>query len=161
MIIKTLKLLSLGIFCIFLISCANQEKQRKLTVSNIVENVYFTRTTTTELKKTFGVPQKVVKHAEKVNDTYFNIPGGDVTDELNSSKTYSKDSKIDMDKYNKQFDNTEDNPFDSYYQYRGNNLGLKYVRFYIADKVVYDIEYGPVTDKLVAKKDKYLRQILD
>lgn len=145
----------------FLIPCTKGDSQSVLTVSDIIEDVYFTKTTTSELEKLFGTPQKVVKNSEKVNDTYFSIPKGDVTDKLNQSKTYRNDSKIDRNNYNKQFDDTEDNPFDSYYQYKGSKLGLKYVRFYIADNVIYDVEYGSITDKSVAKKDKYLRQIID
>ncbi|MGT2946919.1 hypothetical protein [Streptococcus chenjunshii] len=144
-----------------MIACTNDEKRSELTVSNIVKKIYFAKTTTTELEEIFGAPQKVVKNSEKVNDTYFLISSGEVTDKLNQLNIYIEASKIDMNDYNKQFDDTEDNPFDSYYQYSSRRSGLKYVRFYIADRVVYDVEYGPITDESIAKKDRYLRQILD
>lgn len=63
--------------------------------------------------------------------------------------------------FGKQINYEED--FSAYYQYKGNDLGVESVYFFFVGDKVIEIDFGgnEITNKEAAKKDKYLRQIMD
>lgn len=77
----------------------------------------------------------------------------DYLDDLNYWQTIEENTDSDI------------NPNASYelcYEYRGKELGVKSVYFFMTDnKVMTYLFDGEITDKSAAQKDKYLRQILD
>ncbi|WP_273450381.1 hypothetical protein [Streptococcus ferus] len=128
----------------------------ELTVASIQENIVLDKTTTEDLEKMFGEPSKVVNNSKKAKNEYDyweNYEGG--TDySLEMMTNYWDDLKYKDDNIN------YDSPT-SYYDYKGKGLGLEYVRFYIRNETVFYLHFGSITNKSVAKKDKYLRQIID
>ncbi|EHI73652.1 Uncharacterised protein [Streptococcus criceti] len=165
---KIIKLLTVVFVSIFLVSCGllnvskthknNQTKMSsKLTVTKIHDSIIRNKTTEQDLVNQFGNPDEKVMDSSRAEELYYNDNDneGGTLDRLDDKTDY-----FDTEKYVKE--NYDDgNRFSSCYIYRGNKLGVEYVRFFIKDGLVRNYTYGDIIDKTAAKKDKYLRQIID
>ncbi|EHI73336.1 Uncharacterised protein [Streptococcus criceti] len=159
---KIIKFLVAVSVSIFLVSCSltetnNQGGSEALTVTNVHDHVVRGRTTEEELVKLFGEPRKKIHDSSKVEELYDNYKDqeGGMFDLLDDNTNYYK-----TEKYVK-VDYSDDSFYDSCYIYHSNDLGLEFVRFYIKDDLVRYYHFGDITDKSIAKKDKYLRQIIE
>lgn len=136
--------------------------QENISVEKIHDEISFSKTNETELIQKYGKPDTIVNKPEIVNERYFCI-GNDsksIMNKIQSGSKFEETLSIDTQKIDRLLDKTEDAPFDKYYQY-DNVSGLKYVRFYISTNKVYDYEFGEIENLSIAKKDKYLRQIME
>ncbi|AXQ78430.1 hypothetical protein DDV21_004725 [Streptococcus chenjunshii] len=147
-----------AISLIFLFACSGFKSSDKLTVSMIHDRVIFGKTTVGDLKDMFGKETKYIgsNEAQEIYRYWNNSEGGlnyMLEDNTDYWETLRFDKKADTFSYKE---------FDGCYEYSGDNLSVKSVYFFVIDSKVYDIKFnGSITDESVAKKDKYLRQILD
>lgn len=154
--LRVLKLFVLLIFAIFLAGCGKSTVSKILTVSDIHRTVVCKKTTVKDLKKWYGSPNKVIKNARKAKNLFSKL---NESEDINYSLEQQTDY-WDTVKVNKSSKLGRD--FDSYYVYQDANLGVKKVYFFIVDDVVRSYRFeGPIANKTIAKKDKYLRQIVD
>ena len=146
------------IVTLFLLSaCGIKKNYQDLTVSELHSNIIRYKTTSKEIKKSYGEPYKTIKGISRVEEIYKKINNtegvNDYLDDLNYWQTIEENTDSDI------------NPNASYelcYEYRGKELGVKSVYFFMTDnKVMTYLFDGEITDKSAAQKDKYLRQILD
>ncbi|MEX2803547.1 hypothetical protein AB3329_00310 [Streptococcus sp. H31] len=133
------------------------DKIKDLTVSNIHDKVIRNKTTDETLVRLFGKPDKQFNDIESVLNTYYedNEAEGSTMDLLDDYTDY-----FDTEKYEEAV--YDGDRFDCLYEYSSEKTaGVSYIRFYIKDGYIRDYFFGDITDESVAKKDKYLRQILD
>ncbi|WP_373756944.1 hypothetical protein [Streptococcus ferus] len=149
--------------CVFagitLFACHKALLSDNLTVANIHNDIVRNRTNVLKLEKLYGEPYKIVKDNKKVVEIfrYWNNYEGGVNSSLEGGTNYWQTVKFTSS--SEKFDYTK---LESYYEYRGKNLGVKSVYFFIRDNKVQSFRFnGSITNKSVAKKDKYLRQIID
>lgn len=128
-----------------------------LTVTNIHDSIVRYQTTTDDLHRMYGDPYKITKGEDEVEEIRQRILDNE----------YSTDDYLDDQNYWDTVKKSSDSkrPKGNYqvcYEYRGEELGVKAVYFFVInDKVVSFMFDNHVTDKKAAKKDKYLRQIVD
>ncbi|GAA5351000.1 hypothetical protein [Streptococcus uberis] len=154
--------LLIGLFLMINVGIIGCNMQKKISVEKIHDEISFSKTNETELVQKYGKPDTIVNKPKLVNERYFCI-GKDsksIMNKIQSGSKFEETLSIDTKKIDRLLDKTEDAPFDKYYQY-DNVSGLKYVRFYISKNKVYDYEFGEIENLSIAKKDKYLRQIME
>lgn len=138
-----------------------KSKSDQLTVTGIHDTIVLNKTTKGKLIKQFGEPDNKIENPSKVADLYREDNGdsseGGIMDRLDEETNFYQ--TIKSVKHDYDYSNGWD--YDSCYVYRNKNLGIEYVRFYLKDGLVSEYYFGDITDKSVAKKDKYLRQIIE
>lgn len=139
-----------------LVGC-RMEKTNLLTVTSIHDSIVRYQTTTDDLRQMYGKPYKITKGEDEVEEIRQKVLDNE----------YSTDDHLDDQGYwdSVKKDSDSKRPAGNYqvcYEYRGEELGVKAVYFFaINDKVVSFMFDNNVTDEKAAKKDKYLRQIID
>ncbi|WP_273450377.1 hypothetical protein [Streptococcus ferus] len=161
------KILKLFLEC-FLVVClsacgkiefSKNRDNNQLTVTKIHDTVVLNQTTKEALVKQFGQPDQEVTDPSKT-ETLFrqdNETEGGILDWLDDETDFYKTRKSVKHDY----DYSDGWDYDNCYIYQDKNLGVEYVRFYIKDGLVGEYYFGDITNKSIAKKDKYLRQIID
>ena len=161
---KISKLFLMCLLVIFLSAC-NQigllKSKFQLSATNIHDKIVLNKTTEEELIKQFGKPNKKIDNPSTVADLYNEDNGdsseGGIMDRLDEETDFFQTMK--SVKHDYDYSNGWD--FDNCYIYQDKNLGFEYLRFYIKDGLVSEYYFGDITNKSIAQKDKYLRQILD
>ena len=160
---KILKLFLVCLLVMCLGACSkigfSKNENNRLTVTNIHDTVILDKTTKEKLVKQFGEPNQKITDPSKTDELFRqddNKEGG-VADRLDDKTNFYKTRKSVKHDY----DYSDGWDYDNCYIYQNKSLGLEYVRFYIKDGLVSEYYFGDITDESVAKKDKYLRQILD
>ncbi|AUW96339.1 hypothetical protein [Streptococcus pluranimalium] len=144
---------------LFLVACTMSKKSEKLTVTTIHNEIKIGTTTPSDLRKNFGKPSDSVKNPQKAQELeeYWNDYEGGVNYSLEDNTDYWE--TLHYSDSNNIYGNKD---IQEYYKYTGPNLGVKSVYFFIIDNKVVSFAFeGEIINKSVAKKDKYLRQILD
>lgn len=136
-------------------------KNDHLTVSNIHNNVVLGKTTKKDLAVLYGNPVKVNNDYKSVNKTfaYWNDLEGGVDYMLEDNTDYWETERIYEPALKKQA-KMKIYDYDSYLEYKGKNLAVNYVRFYLNNNVVYELQFGKkIINDRIAKKDTYLKQL--
>lgn len=160
------KIFALIITCLALVAVGTatfiyNNNNDNLTVSNIHNKVVFGKTTKKDLAELYGNPTKVNNNDKSVNKTfdYWNDFEGGVDYMLEDNTDYWETVRIYAPALKKQA-KMKIYDYDSYLEYKGKNLGVNYVRFYMNNNVVYGLQFGKnITNDRIAKKDKYLKQL--
>lgn len=146
---------------IVLSSCGLNNKatqtQGALTVTGIHEEVVYGQTTSEQLIKLYGKPNQQTADQEMISELYNqdnDIEEGTM-ERLSEHTDYFETEKFTKISY------SEGNTYDACYTYTSKELGLDHVRFYIKDNIVRTSMFGSITNRPIAKQDKYLRQIMD
>ncbi|MGT2912536.1 hypothetical protein [Streptococcus criceti] len=129
-----------------------------LTVTGIHNTVIVGKTSTKELEKLYGKPDRVETDSKKATDLFdkINNDEGSINVALEDNTDYWDTVKADhgsaiLKKWN----------IDGYYEYKGKELAGVKVYFFISDdKVLSYVFDGDITDENIAKKDKYLRETI-
>ncbi|MCK1165834.1 hypothetical protein MX022_08605 [Streptococcus uberis] len=146
-------LVVMSLFSLLFLTACN--KSSNLTVTSIHDSFILGKTTTKELIKKFGKPDKIVKNNSMVLIQYNeddSIEGG-TSDKLHENTDYYKTLSLSND--------SDDGKYTEYYEYNNSNSGLEYIRFYISKDKIQTYKFGEIVDKEKAKKDRYLSQIMD
>lgn len=146
---------------IVLVMGINIMEENTLTLENIHEKVVLNKTTKDEIKGIFGNPINVETNKKKVISKYEKLSFAEegINFEIEERTDFSDTLKV---KNTDNFINYEKD-LSEYYQYKNKELGVDSVYFFFMDNKLIDLyfEGDEVTDKEVAKKDKYLRQIIE
>lgn len=131
------------------------DKNKKITVTSIHDSIIYGKTTRDDLINIFGKPNKIEKNQKKVINQYHedNDNEGGISDLLESNTDYYQTLNFTKDKHNGNYS--------EYYEYNSKESGLKYIRFYFIEDKVRFFMLGDISDKQIAKKDKYLNKIID
>lgn len=140
-----------------LAACGTTKNYQRLTVTGLHNTITRYKTTAKDIKKSYGKPYKTTKGISKVEKVYENINNkeglNDNLSDLNYWSTIKESNNSDIN---------PDAPYEVCYEYRRKELGVRSVYFFITDdKVMTYLFDGKITNKSIAKKDKYLRQIID
>lgn len=154
--------------CVVVIVCGlilfkiSSYNNHQITLSNIHREVIFGETTTRQLENQFGKPTKIITNKREVIKTYheWNELEGTTNEFLVEYSNFFKTKKRNKKKVT--YPNLRiPASFDTIVEYRNKSLGVEYVKFYVGKGIVYMDCYGDITNEKIARKDKYLRQILE
>ncbi|WP_273450384.1 DUF3862 domain-containing protein [Streptococcus ferus] len=144
---------------IFLINTVKMNKTSDLTLTDIHDKVVLGKTSRQDIKKLFGNPKSIEQNVDNIRKTYekwtqdetgINFSLSDGTDYWESIKYIDDGASFSED------------DFTICYQYQADSLGVKAVYFFFIDNRLEAFVFDDtLTHKSVAKKDKYLRQIID
>ncbi|WP_373756943.1 hypothetical protein [Streptococcus ferus] len=158
---KIVRILLVFSITIILSSCGLKnnlvQHSDKLTVAHIHDTIVYGKTTKKQLLKIYGNPDEQTTNQDTISKLYNednDIEGGTM-EKLDDNTDYFETEKYTKISYSKG------NEYDVCYTYTSNKLGLTHVRFYIKDNIVRTSMFGEITNKQIAKQDKYLRQIID